>query len=174
MGDDAGLALLERGVAELRDLGMRRIESEGRANIAAAQLRVGDLAAAAREADRAVALAAAFPPSLVYCLAQRAQVALAAAHPADALVDARRARELLEVVGGLDRAEGEPLVRLMWAEALHATGDEAGARLAIAAARARLEHVAAKITAPAWRASYLERVAINARTLALDRAWNPP
>ncbi|MCE9578617.1 MAG: hypothetical protein K8W52_36155 [Deltaproteobacteria bacterium] len=76
------------------------------------------------------------------------------------------------MVGGLDRSEGEPLVRLVFAEALAATGDLAGARTAIATARARLERVAANITDPTWRASYLERVAINARTFELDRAWN--
>jgi tetratricopeptide (TPR) repeat protein len=174
MGDADGLGLIAHAVAELRDLGMPRLESEGRANLAAALLRSGALAAASLEADRSVAIATAFPPSLVYCLAQRAQIALAEGRAADALEDARRARELLEVVGGLDRSEGEPLVRLAWAEALAATGDLAGARAAIATARQRLDHVADRITDPAWRASFRERVAINARTVALDAAWNPP
>ena len=64
--------------------------------------------------------------------------------------------------------EGESQVRLMIAEALHATGD-ADARSSIRAARERLLARAAKITSPEWRTSFLENLPENARTLALAR-----
>ena len=62
-------------------------------------------------------------------------------------------------------------MRLVYAQALRATGDAAGARGAIEAARARLLGRATKIQDAAFRASFLERVPENARTLALADAW---
>jgi 2-methylisocitrate lyase-like PEP mutase family enzyme len=62
-------------------------------------------------------------------------------------------------------------VRLAHAEALHATGAHGAARDAIARARAYLLAVADKIADPGYRASFLEQVPENARTLALASAW---
>jgi hypothetical protein len=62
-------------------------------------------------------------------------------------------------------------VRLAHAEALHATGARDAAARAIADARARLLAIAGRIAAPDYRASFLEAVPENARTLALARAW---
>jgi eukaryotic-like serine/threonine-protein kinase len=62
-------------------------------------------------------------------------------------------------------------VRLAHAEALHATGAHDAARSAIAQARARLLAIADKITDPDYKASFLERVPENARTLGLADAW---
>ena len=56
-------------------------------------------------------------------------------------------------------------------EVLHASGDEARARRAIAAARARVLARADLMSSPRWRASFLEAVEENARTLALAEAW---
>ena len=94
---------------------------------------------------------------------------LAKGDVSEAAAAAREAMELLEELGGID--EGESLVRLVHAEALSASGDFAGARRMIATARERLLERAAKISDPAWRASFLERVPENARTMALARAW---
>jgi len=55
--------------------------------------------------------------------------------------------------------------------ALKATGDGDGARAAIAAACDRLTERANKINDPARRASFLESVPENARTMALAAAW---
>jgi len=62
-------------------------------------------------------------------------------------------------------------VRLAHAEALHATGAHDAAARAIADARARLLAIADKIADPDYKASFLERVPENARTLALANAW---
>jgi predicted secreted Zn-dependent protease len=75
----------------------------------------------------------------------------------------------LEAAGQIE--EGESLVRLVWAEALEANGRHDEAREAIGRAHARLMERAAKIGDEALRASFLERVAENARTLELAAAW---
>jgi hypothetical protein len=62
-------------------------------------------------------------------------------------------------------------VRLAHAEALHATGAHDAARAAIAQARARLLAITDRISDPDYRASFLEQVPENARTLALASAW---
>jgi hypothetical protein len=57
------------------------------------------------------------------------------------------------------------------AEAAMAVGDEDGARAAIRAARDRIVYQAEQIKSPEIRASFLSKVAENARTLELARAW---
>ena len=65
----------------------------------------------------------------------------------------------------------EAFVRLVHAEALHATGARDAARHAIAGARTRVVAIADKIPDPGYHASFLENVPENARTLALAAAW---
>ncbi|HTJ40588.1 MAG TPA: protein kinase [Kofleriaceae bacterium] len=168
--DDAR-AHLVRSIDEYRAIGMRRTEAAAHGDLALALLGAGDSAAAARAADTSVALSAEFPPTRAYCLARRAQVALAQGRGADALADAGAAVAILDELGGLDRTDAEPLIRVTYAEALHDAGDPATARTAIAHARARIEEVAARIGDPAWRASFVERNADNAHALTLERAW---
>ena len=90
-------------------------------------------------------------------------------HPGEALVAARAGMALLRAAGSLDA--GEALLRLTHAEALHALGDAAQARDAMAAAYAWVVRKAELIEDPAWRRSFLDRVAENRRILALARAW---
>jgi hypothetical protein len=73
-------------------------------------------------------------------------------------------------MGGCGLFRG-PAVRLVRAEALHATGALDAARAAIADARTRLLAAADRIADPARRTGFLEDVPRNARTLALARAW---
>jgi hypothetical protein len=61
--------------------------------------------------------------------------------------------------------------RLVHAEALHASGDFAGAARAIATARERALSAAAKIADAGARASFLTHVPENARAISLARAW---
>jgi hypothetical protein len=75
-----------------------------------------------------------------------------------------------ETMGGCGMFRGA-FVRLVHAEALHATGAHDAAARAIADARARLLAIADKITDPDYKASFLERVPENARTLALAHTW---
>ena len=73
-------------------------------------------------------------------------------------------------MGGCGMFRGA-LIRLARAEALHAAGALDAAHAAIAEARAWLHAVAAKISDPAFRASFLEAVPENARIIALAQAW---
>jgi hypothetical protein len=61
-------------------------------------------------------------------------------------------------------------LRLVRAEALHATGALDAARAAITDARARLLAIASPIGDPAYRTSFFA-IPENARTLALAREW---
>jgi eukaryotic-like serine/threonine-protein kinase len=62
-------------------------------------------------------------------------------------------------------------IRLVRAEALHATGAQDAARAAITEARSRLLAIAEKIEDPAYRRSFLEDIPVSARTFALARTW---
>jgi hypothetical protein len=103
--------------------------------------------------------------------------ALAAVLPALGRTDEARehadeAFRLLMELGALD--DGDVFVRLVYAEHCLARGDRPAARKAILASRDRLLDRAAKISAPAWRNSFLRRVPENARTLALADALARP
>jgi hypothetical protein len=86
-----------------------------------------------------------------------------------ALSAAKEAMTLLESLGGLE--EGEALVRLLHAEALHATGDAVGARAAIRVARARLEARAARLREGPLKTTFLESIPEHARTFVRAREW---
>jgi hypothetical protein len=73
-------------------------------------------------------------------------------------------------MGGCGMFRGA-FVRLIHAEALHATGAHDAARSAIASARDRLLAIASRITDPGHRQSFLEAVPENARTITLARSW---
>ncbi|WP_438029964.1 protein kinase domain-containing protein [Sorangium sp. So ce233] len=153
--------------------GQRRLEGGTYIYLAEAFRLAGDLAAAEAEARRACELLADMPPLAPCVLATLANVLLARGRTAEALEHAGRAAELAAaVVTSLGHLEtGESLVYLVHAEALAASGDARRARSAIALGRARLLERAGKIANRAWRASFLENVPENARTLALARAW---
>jgi tetratricopeptide (TPR) repeat protein len=147
--------------------GDRRMEGISRNNLAMVLADAGDLDGAAREADAAIEKLAKSGSARAYALATRARVDLRRGLPAEALVTAREA--MLAALGGIE--EGESAVLLVHAEALAAAGDRGAAITAIAAARARLAARAERIADPSLRASFLQRVADNARTLELARAW---
>jgi tetratricopeptide (TPR) repeat protein len=104
-----------------------------------------------------------------YALAVRARTLVAMGRADDALAAAREATERLAQVASFGV---EAMVRLAHAEALHACGDRAGARDAIASARARLQERARAIGDVSMRASFLENVAANALTLRLASEWS--
>jgi tetratricopeptide (TPR) repeat protein len=149
--------------------GERRMEGKSRVFLAEIFLLAGDLDAANREAETAVKTLSVAPPAKAYALAVAAQVNLACGDTDKALLNAVEADELLQQVGGLD--EGEAVVRLVHAEALHAAGMDAEAITAINAARDRLLERAARIRDEALRRTFLEQVPENARTLSLARTW---
>ena len=153
-----------RAIEELREAGHRRLEAGSRIYLALILRLAGDLDAALAEARAAEEqLREVAPPLRPFALATAAAIHLDRGEPDEALRLATEARE----AGGAQIEAGESLVRLVYAEALRATGDEAGARDAIREAEARLRERAAKIQDPAYRESFLTGVPENARTIEL-------
>jgi tetratricopeptide (TPR) repeat protein len=143
-------------------------EGRGRWVLAEVLRRDGDLDGADREVG--VALAMAVPLDHPGVLATLSALRLAQGRAEEALAAAEDAIARSETMGGCGQFRGA-FLRLVHAEALHATGAHDAAARAIAAARARLLAIADKITDPDYQASFLARVPENARTLALADAW---
>jgi tetratricopeptide (TPR) repeat protein len=159
---DEARAMAAAGIADARAQNNRRLEIGARI---LASIIAPDPATAAREAQAAVDLAEGPMPQRAYALGALAMAVLGEGRAAAAITAADEAMSILEAAGGMD--EGEALVRLAHAETRLAAGDEAGARRALAAARQRLAERAAKIADASLRASFLERVPENRRTLVL-------
>ncbi|MBX3270106.1 MAG: protein kinase [Sandaracinaceae bacterium] len=158
-----------RAIEELRAGGHARLEAGSRVYLARILELGGELDAALREALAAVEqLREVAPPLRPLAFATLASVHLRRGEPAEALAAAR------EAMGAESIEAGESLVRLAYAEALHAGGQRAEARAAIAEAAARLRERADKIHDAGYRDSFLTRVPENARTLALAAAWAAP
>jgi tetratricopeptide (TPR) repeat protein len=176
-----GLVLARRGALEdaraveadalvlAQAQGDPRIEGGSRVYLAMIHQLRGELADAQREARTAIDVLKAVPPTRAVAFAVLASALLEHGAPREALAAAREAMELLESLGGLE--EGEALVRLVHAEALHATGDTAGARAAIHAARRRLDERAARLRTGPLKSSFLESIPEHVRTFARAREW---
>jgi eukaryotic-like serine/threonine-protein kinase len=156
--------LSERGLAHHNTLE----ESRGRWALGEVLRRTGDLDDADRELAAALASAVALEQPGI--LASLAALRLAQGRAAEALVTAEDATARAASMAGCGMFRSA-FLRLVRAEALHATGALDAARAAIAAAHTRLHSVADTIPDPAYRASFLEGVPEHARTLALARAW---
>jgi serine/threonine protein kinase/tetratricopeptide (TPR) repeat protein len=128
----------------------------------------GDLDGAEREIQAAQAMA--MPLDQPGMLATLAALLLVQGRAADALAAAEDAMTRNTAMGGCSLFRNAA-VRLVHAEALHATGTHDAARRVIAEARTRLLTIAGKIADPSYRTSFLEHVPENARTLTLARAW---
>src|SRR5262249_18961029 len=156
---------LERQVVEAGPgQGRRRVEGLAETYLARILLRKGESGAAEEAVRRAVGLLDVAPVSRSMALAVLARTLLAKGRNEEAIVPAREAMDLLRSLGALE--EGEALVRLTFAEALAAVGDN-GAAAAIAEAKNALTARAKNIENPKFRKSFLERVEENAATLAL-------
>ncbi|HWU88330.1 MAG TPA: hypothetical protein VN253_13685 [Kofleriaceae bacterium] len=143
-------------------------EGRGRWGLAEVLRRSGDLDAADREVQ--VALAMAAPLERTGVLGTLAALRLAQGRPAEALAVAEEAVAGIAAMGGCGLFRGA-FVRLAHAEALHATGALDAARAAIGEARARLLAIVDRIPAGEPRQRFLEQIPENARTVALARAW---
>jgi eukaryotic-like serine/threonine-protein kinase len=143
--------------------GDRRLEGASRLYCGLIAEAAGDLDGAEQAMREGLAVVPEGTPIWGLGHAMLAEVHLALGRPDDALREATRAIELLEAQGGSD--EGESLVRLVWAEALAAAGEDDRATAARAAAKTRLLQRADKISDPALRRCFLEQVPENARTL---------
>lgn len=170
LGEHADAIRIERLALQTFADGDARMEAGCRQYLAAILVAAGDLEVAEVEARAAIERAGSLDQTRIVCLGVLAEILRRRGRADEALAAAREAVERLEEIGGLFE-ESEARVRLSHAEALSDTGDEEGARRAIVAARDHLVSRAERITDPSWRASFLERVPENARTLALHAAW---
>jgi serine/threonine protein kinase/tetratricopeptide (TPR) repeat protein len=168
--DEAATAEIEAAEA-LHAQGQRRVEGLAKTYLGRILLRKGDLDGAEEAARQAVELLDVAPGSRAVALAVLARTLLAKKNQAEALESAKGAMEILRSLGGLE--EGETLVRLTLAEALHETGDPES-RTIIAEAKSALLARAKNISGEAFRKSFLERVEENAETLALAAEWLEP
>ncbi len=162
-----GIAIEEEVIALARDGGTRDGELTARCYLARISLRAGDLDRAEQESRSLLEDSAALAGDRAYALAVLSATLTARGRPAEALAAAQRAVDILATEVDLARREGESLIRLAHAEALHESGDARRAAAAFTEARAALLARAAKITDPELRRSFLERVPENARILAL-------
>ena len=170
-----GGALDEARRVESEALAAFRAQGDGRltqaSHVYLAQIRLlaGDVAGAEKDARAGAELSHAASGLRAFALATLAQVLLAARRLDEALEPAAEADALLHRAGTVE--EGESLIRLSWAEALHAVGRADEARRAILDAREALLARATRIHDPSWRRSFLERVPEHARTLTLAAEW---
>jgi hypothetical protein len=143
-------------------------EGRGRWVLAEVLRRAGDLDAADRELQ--IALAMAVPIERPGVLGTLCALRLAQGRAGDALAAAEDAMSRAAAMGGCGMFRGS-FVRLVHAEALHATGTHDAARRAIGDARAQLLAIADRIPDATYRQSFLDGVPENARTFSLARAW---
>ncbi|MFO0609934.1 MAG: protein kinase [Polyangiales bacterium] len=169
-GDVASGAALEREAAEgFAAQGDRRLEGFAHAYLARIEALAGDLPAAVRGARHAAELAAEVPPLRAYALATLADALLAGGDTDAARDAAREAEALRSTLGRVE--DGEALIRLADVETRAATGDAAGARTALVEAARRLHERASRVSDETLRATFLQAIPENARTLALAAAW---
>jgi tetratricopeptide (TPR) repeat protein len=139
-----------------------------RAYLARALLASGALADAERNARLAADGAGAAPKARPFAETTLAEVLLRSGGADEAL--ARIVPIVAEAQGPRGVDEGDALAHLVHAEALAALGRQAEARVAIRAARDRIEERAARISHAGWRATFVT-VPEHRRVLELAAAW---
>jgi tetratricopeptide (TPR) repeat protein len=163
------IALETEALAAYKERGDTKLIGASEHYLAIILMLAGDVDGAEKAANRCLEALSSFPPLKPRGLATSAKILLLQGRAAEARERATEAIRLLEAQGGIE--DGEALIRLVYAESLHATGAHEEARAAIASARARLASLAEKIRDPALHASFLERVPENAETLRLAQVW---
>ncbi|MDI1429804.1 protein kinase domain-containing protein [Polyangium sorediatum] len=158
---------VREAIADFAKQSNRRQEGRARIYLSALLLARGDLEAAEIEAEGAAEALAAIGPLRAFALAAWARALLAQGNWPSGLGIAGAAMGLFASLGGME--EGEALLRLVYAEALVASGSAASGKTAIFQARTRLLARANRMTDGAMRESFLERVPENARTMERGR-----
>jgi tetratricopeptide (TPR) repeat protein len=166
---DEGAQLVLEALEAFRRHGSRHMEAGAQVYLVSIHRLSGRLEEALAAAEAALEIAPREPAVRASALGALARARLDLGQPRPALSAAREAVKLVQQIGGVE--EGESGIRLAYAEALWAVGQKRRAKKAIEAARDRLLERAERITHPAWRASFLERVPENARTLELYATW---
>ena len=165
---DEALAVGREAVDAFTVYGDHRLQIAARAYFALVSIAAGKLDQAERIAREATTIPSRSPSTHAFALGVLATALLALGRAEEALEPAREAVRTIDE-GAVE--EGESMIRLAHAEALMATGDEEGARRAIAAARDRVLRRAEALRDPATRRAYLERVPPNARVMARASQW---
>jgi len=165
---EEAVALEERSVEGFHAEGDTLNEGASRLYLAAI-LRLFDLERAEREAHAGLALLGDAPPMRAAGLAILSRIVRERGRSDDGLTAAREALEILERLGGV--TDGETLVHVALAEALHACGHEEEARFEIGITRDALLARAATLGNDAWRRTFLEGISEHADALAHAAAW---
>ena len=142
-----------------------RVLGSSRAHLADLRLRQARPSDALALAEEAAAELQPSPPMLGLAYAVLSRARLANGDVPGAIAAAEGGMEIFESQGGLE--EGEPMLRLAHAAALHAAGRRAEAAQVVAEARQIIEEQAARIGDPRWRKTFLEEIEEHAHTLAL-------
>jgi hypothetical protein len=164
---DEARAVELAAVEALAAQGSRRLVGGARMYLATILLAAGEPERAEEEARGAAEVLADVATLRPYALGVLAQVLLASGRTAEALDVCGEA--MSAITAGVAVEAGEPLVRLVHAEALRAAGQRAAAQEALAAAAAHLHARAARLGDPDTRRAFLEQIPEHARTLALAR-----
>jgi tetratricopeptide (TPR) repeat protein len=168
---EEGRDAAERSVVEFEAQSDMRMAALSHCYLARIEIRLGHEPQALEHVRAAVEASAEHPSARGLALATLAEIELARGDAAGALSSAREAKAILDSPGV---EEGHVLIRLVYAEALHETGDLPRAREAIGEARAQLLEAAGKISDPTLRESFKLNIPENSRTLDLARQWLDP
>ncbi|WP_197041126.1 serine/threonine-protein kinase [Chondromyces apiculatus] len=166
---DAALVEVRLAASEALSQSDRQLQSRAQLHLALILTAAGALTEGELAARAAVGSAGAMLP-----LYAHAQSALSCAlhrqgRAGEALTAAAEAMRVLQDLGRV--TGGEALIRLVYAQTLHAAGVGARASEEIDVARTRLLARAARITDRSLRHAFLDRVPEHAHTLSLASAW---
>ena len=144
-------------------------EGIARAYFAGAMHLAGQHVRAQEEAMVALPLLERCPPYRAGLLGLVALTRLDSGDVPAALEAATEAMRLLRELGGT--LEGEAIIRVAYAETLNASGDRAGALVAIREARDWVLERAAGVKNPEWRRGFVDRIREHLRLLARAGEW---
>ncbi|MFO0612193.1 MAG: hypothetical protein U0414_06385 [Polyangiaceae bacterium] len=162
---DESLHYLSIGCDEADAQKITRFQGFSRIYRSYALMELGRPSEALSDAEAARDIAAKWPTVHAHALGAIARVLVALERPDEAMAAATAAVAELQGLGGSD--EGEEIVLLAHAEAALALGRRSAAGEVIRVARGRLLARADRISQPAHRQNFLEKVPENRRTLEL-------
>jgi tetratricopeptide (TPR) repeat protein len=160
---------LDHAIKLAEEQGNPQVEGAAKCSLARVLLMMDEPDAAETAARAAIEVLDIYQPAKTTALAICANVLLKKEDFEAALETAEDALELLESLGGI--ADGESLVRLVHAEALHGMGEVGAAASAIAVAKERVNERAELIEDDELRGYFLEEVKENVRTSQLALEW---
>lgn len=150
---DEAKKLLDEAVAEFAAHGDRRLEGVGHDELSWIWYLLGNLEQAESHARTALERLEIAPAYLCHAQAALARVLLARGKAEESLQFARESRLMLSELGQLE--EGDGLIRLVLAQALHATGSEQMANEVLQEAANEVRRKAETITDPDVQKSFL-------------------